>query len=147
MDPFQVAASALSVIDIACRSYSALKDFRDGIRDARPTFEKLRETVRGLDALFSLVRDTVLPPSFEVEKTLSQQKAWRYLSRTLKAFQRTREGLVPIMEELAAANASARKLRSRLKKHNTTLCRIQEDISVHRSDLLTAITIFGFLWQ
>lgn len=57
MDGLSAAASVIAVIQIAQSVASGLKDYYEGVRDARADISKLYNSIRGLEAILSTIQD------------------------------------------------------------------------------------------
>jgi hypothetical protein len=57
MDGLSGAASVIAVIQIAQSVASGLKDYYEGVRDARADIRKLYNSIKGLEAILSTIKD------------------------------------------------------------------------------------------
>jgi uncharacterized phage infection (PIP) family protein YhgE len=57
MDGLSGAASVIAVIQIAQSVASGLKDYYEGVRDARSDIRKLYSSIKGLEAILSTIQD------------------------------------------------------------------------------------------
>jgi uncharacterized phage infection (PIP) family protein YhgE len=59
MDALSGAASVIAVLQIAKSIGSALKDYYEGVRDAREDIQKLYDTIKSLESILTSIREII----------------------------------------------------------------------------------------
>jgi hypothetical protein len=70
MEPLSGAASVIAVLQLATAVGSALKDYYEGVRDAREDIRKLYGSIKGLERILERLKDVAKGMS---DETLSAQ--------------------------------------------------------------------------
>jgi hypothetical protein len=75
MDGLSTAASVIAVIQIAQSVASGLKDYYQGVRDARADIRKLYNFVKGLEEILSAIQDLLNQGGAELAKSKQSLKS------------------------------------------------------------------------